>query len=207
MRYRAALLGGERCQSRLPVRRRVWAAFVVAVVAVGAAGCAYQYDDGLPPLGQRDAAANATASATAATSAAAANRGRRPQAARGTGTAAPLGQPLTGDALSAWASTMLPDTSGMSLAADAGSVWPGRDPWRTGVDAGPGAATLHVACRGPGLARVQATAGDAELLDLRFACNREWTRPVDVPAAGHLDLQFGALGNEAANVAYRLTRP
>lgn len=196
----------SRCPAARPVRARPLRACVAAaLLAAGAAGCAYQYDDGLPPLGQRDAAAAASASASA--SAAAAARDRRSHLSRGIATAAPLDQPLAGEPLQAWAATVLPDASGVSLAADASTAWPGRPARRMSALAQPGPATLHVACRGEGRADVRVNAGDAQLLDFTFECNRAWARPVDVPAAGRLDVQFSAADDSAANVAYRLTRP
>ncbi|MGT2461810.1 hypothetical protein [Sinomonas atrocyanea] len=196
----------SRCPAARPVRARpLQACLVAALLAAGAAGCAYQYDDGLPPLGQRDAAAAASASASA--SAAAAARDRRSHQVRGLATAAPLDQPLAGESLQAWAATVLPDTSGVSLAADASTAWPGRPARRMSVQAQAGPATLHIACRGEGRADVRVNAGDAQLLDFTFECNRAWARPVDVPAAGRLDVQFSTADDAVANVAYRLTRP
>ncbi|MDQ0259029.1 hypothetical protein [Sinomonas atrocyanea] len=195
----------SRSAAARPARARTLQACLGVLLAAGASGCAYQYDDGLPPLGQRSAAAAASAAASA--SAAAAEHDRRSRVARGIATAAPLDQPLAGEALQAWASTVLPDTSGVSLARDASTAWPGRPARRMGVAAQPGPATLRVACRGEGLADVRLTAGDVQLLDFTFACNRPWSRPVEVPAGGRLDVQFSAPGDAAANVAYRLTRP
>lgn len=195
--------------ARPPSAGPLRACLAAALLVAGVSGCAYQYDDGLPPLGQRDAAAaaSASASASAAASAAAAEHDRRSRVARGAATAAPLDQPLAGEPLQAWANTVLPDASGVSLARDASTAWPGRPARRMGIVTEPGPATLRVACRGEGLADIRVTAGDVQLLDFTFACNRAWARPVEVPAAGRLDVQFSAAGDAAANVAYRLTRP
>lgn len=154
-------------------------------VAWCAAGCAYSYDDGLAPLGQREASASASAETSSAA----------------------LGDTLSGAALDVWAASALPDNSGLSLGDDAGSVMPGAGSRRMTVDTDPGPATLHYACRGIGLAAVRVTAEGAEILDITFTCNRPWARAVDVPAAGHLDIVFSSAGDTAANVAYRLTRP
>lgn len=185
------------------------AAFAAVIVGTCAAGCAYQYDDGLPPLGQRDAAvsASAQASASAASGAAAAQAESRRRSQQGAAGRVPLDQVLAGPTLQAWAQTVLPDEAGLSLGFDTGAVWPGRPSPTMSVDAAPGASELHFACRGPGMAAVRVDAGGEVLLSLSFACNRAWSRPVDIPAAGHLEVAFSAPGDAASNVAYRLTRP
>lgn len=189
------------------------AALVAAAVGVSVVlvtgGCAYQYDDGLAPLGQREASAQASAatSASAAASAAAEDLARRTRSLRGAVTSAPLEQLLGGAALHAWADTVLPDDSGLSAGSDVSAVWPDKASRTMGVDTDPGPATLHFACRGIGLASVRVTADDAPLLDITFACNRDWSRPVAVPDSGHLEVQFSAAGDAASNVAYRLTHP
>ncbi|WP_369045313.1 hypothetical protein [Sinomonas sp. P10A9] len=182
-------------------------------VALCIAGCAYQYDDGLAPLGRRDASAQASASASAAAdasasaSAAARDLAGRTRSQRGAATEAPFGQLLGGTALQAWADTVLPDDSGLSAGSDASAVWPDKAPYTMGIDTDPGPATLRFACRGIGLASVRVTADEAPLLDITFACNRAWSRAVAVPSSGHLEVQFSAAGDAASDVAYRLTRP
>jgi hypothetical protein len=192
----------------MAARRHRAPAALAAALAAGAlsvlSGCAYQYDDGLPPLGQRQAVSSSTATPSPSV---AADRSRRGQPPHGAATEAPLDQLLGGPALQAWARTALPDASGQSLGTDADSVWPDHPARAMGADAEPGPATLRFACRGIGLSALRVTADGRELLNITFACNRAWGRAVDVPASGRLDVQFSAAGDASSNVAYRLTRP
>lgn len=189
-------MGPSSHASRPGGRAAAIASAVGLALAWGAAGCAYSYDDGFAPLGQREASSSAAASASAQ------EQAQRAQTARSA-----LGDTLTGAALEAWAASALPDNSGLSLAAGAGAVAPDRSSPRMTVDTDPGAATLHYACRGLGLAAVRVTSEESALLDITFTCNRPWSRALEVPAAGHLDIVFSSAGDAAANVAYRLTRP
>lgn len=195
---------GPHARARI-IRPRTVAALLTAATAF-TAGCTYQYDDGLAPLGQREASASAAASSARA-SASAEDRARRSQAQRGSATKAPLDQLIAGPALQEWANRVLPDDSGLSLSFSASAVWPSDEAPTMGIDAQPGPATLRFACRGIGLAAVRVSAGDTELLNTTFTCNRPWARPVDVPASGHLEVQFSSAGDTASNIAYRLARP
>ncbi|GAB3278466.1 hypothetical protein GCM10027449_18600 [Sinomonas notoginsengisoli] len=172
-------------------------------------GCAYSYDDGQAPLGQRRAAASASAAASeqASASAAAAEIARQSRIQRELAARAPLDRLLAGPALQEWSNLMLPDVSGQSLGFSADAVWPDKDAPGMSADTGTGPATLHFACRGIGLAAVRVTGDGVELLSTTFACNRAWSRHLEVPASGHLDVQFSSAGDTASNVAYRLTRP
>lgn len=204
-----ALPAGAAIHRSRAAARGVVGALVWLCATASLAGCAYSYDDGQAPLGQRGAAASASAeaSASAAASFAADALARRSRAQRGAAATVPLDEILAGPTLAAWADLVLPDDSGLSLGSSAGAVWPSQDAPRMGIDAAPGPATLRFACRGIGLAAVRVSAGGNELLDTTFTCNRGWSRPVVVPASGHLDVQFSSAGDTASNVACRLTRP
>ncbi|MBL0705697.1 hypothetical protein [Sinomonas cellulolyticus] len=193
---------------RIGARGAAAAVLVAVVAACSCTGCAYSYDDGLAPLGQRESAASAAAaaSASAAASAAADQLARQGRIRQGLATAAPFAQLLAGPPLTEWAELVLPDDSGPSLAFATGSVTPSTPARMMGVDADPGPATLHFACRGIGRATVDVAAGGSNLLSTTFACNRAWSRALDVPAWGHVDIQFSSAGDASSNVAFRLTR-
>ena len=180
----------------------------LAVLGTGAwlSGCAYAYDDGLPPLGQREAsasaAAEASASAAAAAASAAAQRGRGwfPQDA-------PLDQLFEGRVLRSWARAMLPDEHGLSIGFGAAAVQPGSGAVTLHAAAPAGTATVRFVCRGPGSAHVSVRVGDAVPLALDFGCNRTHSRVITVPEAGAVEVAFAAVGDAPSNVAFRLTRP
>ncbi|GAA2201863.1 hypothetical protein [Sinomonas flava] len=178
------------------------------VVGLAAAGCSYQYDDGLPPLGQREAAAQASAEAaqaSASASAAGEAAQRRERAAR-SALRAPLDQILSGYALRGWADTVLPDEGGTSVASGSGAVWPDGARFTLRAQGTPGDATLRFACRGTTTARIIATVEGAPAVDLAFDCNRPWARTVALAGSGAVDIAFVA-GSTPSNVAYRLVRP
>lgn len=182
-----------------------------AAVALAAAGCSYQYDDGLPPLGQREAsasasadAAEASASADAAKDAAREAAWRRERAAR-SASWAPLDQILSGPALRAWANAMLSDGKGETIALDSGAVWPGTPGRTTSVQAPAGTAALTFACRGTSTAHVVATVDGTPVVDTEFECNRAWVRTVVVSGSGSVEVAFTA-GDAPSSVAYRLAR-
>ncbi|WP_433874755.1 hypothetical protein [Sinomonas atrocyanea] len=174
------------------------------VVVLAAAGCSYQYDDGLAPLGQREAAAQASAEAaqaSASASAAGEAAQRRERALR-----APLDQILSGYALRGWADTVLPDEGGTSAASGSGAVWPNGARLTLRAQGQPGTATLRFACRGTTTARIIATVEGASAVDLAFDCNRPWARTVVLTGSRAVDVAFIA-GSTPSNVAYRLVRP
>lgn len=168
-------------------------------------GCAYSYDDGLPPLGQREASASAAAEASASAAAASA-------AAQGRGRGwfprdAPLDELFEGRVLRSWARAMLPDEHGLSLGFGAATVRPGSGSQALQTAAPAGTATIRFVCRGPGSANVTVRVGDAVPLALDFGCNRAYARVITIPEAGSVEVVFAAAGDAPSNVAFRLTRP
>lgn len=177
-------------------------------VELCATGCAYQYDDGLAPLGQREASASASAEASASAAAsAAAAAAQQSRSNRGGTSRVPLDQLLSGSALEMWARAMLPDESGQSLAFDTGAVWPRTPGWTTGVDTVPGPATLRLVCRGTGSVSVSVLTDGETAIDIQFPCNQTVAKPLLIPDSGYLDIAFNDPGDGASNIAYRLTRP
>ncbi len=182
-------------------------AVLSACAAAWLTGCAYTYDDGLPPLGQREASASAAAEASASAAAAAASA-----AAQGRGRGwypqnAPLDELFEGRVLRSWARAMLPDESGLSLDFGAAALRPGTPPQTLHAAAPAGTATVRFVCRGPGAASVTVRVGDAVPLALDFGCGRAHARVITVPEAGTVEIVFAAVGDAPSNVAFRLTRP
>ena len=187
---------------------RALGALATLAAAAGAwlSGCAYAYDDGLPPLGQREASASAAAEASVSAAAAAASAA----AQRGRGwfpRDAPLEQIFEGRVLRSWARAMLPDEHGLSLGFGAAAVYPGAGTQALQAAAPAGTATLRFVCRGQGSASVSVRAGDAVPLELDFGCNRAHARVITLPEAGAVEVVFAAVGDAPSNVAFRLTRP
>ena len=170
-------------------------------------GCAYAYDDGLPPLGQREASASAAAEASASAAAAAASAAAQSRDRGWYPRDAPLDELFEGRVLRSWARAMLPDEHGLSVGFGAAAVHPGAQPQALHAAVPAGTTTVRFVCRGPGSASVTVRVGDSVPLALDFGCNRAHARVITVLEAGTVEVVFAAAGNAPSNVAFRLTRP
>ncbi len=156
------------------------------------ASCAYTYDDGLPPLGERSPS---SAQPTP----------RYPPQPPPTVATEPPPQEWTPEMMSSWALQTLPDSNGVSYAFGYGLVVP-EQPILASAVVPSGTLFVVYTCRGTLTAHLSLTIAGTALVDTDYACGTQWTRAFVVVADSVAEVQVSATGRFPSAYAFRIVR-
>lgn len=173
-------------------RQTVRAVAVLVAVAAGLAGCAYSYDDGLPPLGERSTPSSAPPAPTF-------HRLPAPDV-----TDPPL-HDWTPDMVASWAETALPDQRGLSFGFGYGIVLQGEPVISSSAVPG-GTITLEFECRGGPAAHLTLDLAGTAIVDSDYACGQMWVRTFVAPQDAVANVTASAVGGNAAAYAFRVVK-
>ncbi|NUP74040.1 MAG: hypothetical protein HOQ07_05235 [Sinomonas sp.] len=157
--------------------------------------CAYSYDDGLPPLGDR-----------APSSAPSSHFPRQPAPLGPSGRASePPPQEWTAEMMTSWALLTLPDASGLSYAFGYGISLPQQPVLATATVPG-GTLVLEYACRGADTAHVTLSVSGTAIVDSDYQCGRVWVRTIVVPDGAVAEVRASSTGDSASAYVFRIVR-
>lgn len=167
---------------------------VAGLLAAAAAlsACAYSYDDGLPPLGERSTPSPAPPAPTFR---------RLPAPAV---TDPPL-HDWTADMVASWAEAALPDQRGLSFGFGYGIVLQG-EPVASSSAVPAGTITLEFECRGGPAAHLTLEVAGTAVVDSDYSCGQMWARAFVTPQDSVAQVTASAVGGNAAAYAFRVVK-
>ncbi|KHL05418.1 hypothetical protein [Sinomonas humi] len=154
--------------------------------------CAYSYDDGLPPLGERSTPSSAP-------SPLAFERVPPPPASD------PPLRDWTSDMVASWAEAALPDNRGLSFGFGFGMVLQGEPVLASTVVPG-GTFTIEYECRGGPAFHLALQLGATPIIDGDYACGQMWAKTFVAPQDGVAEVTASAAGGNAAAYAFRVVK-
>ncbi|WP_138444487.1 hypothetical protein [Sinomonas susongensis] len=172
--------------------RTAWTVAALVAAAAGLSACAYSYDDGLPPLGERSTPSSAPPAQTL-----------RPLPAPAA-TDPPL-RDWTPDMVASWAEAALPDQKGLSFGFGYGIVLEG-EPVVSSSAVPAGTITLEYECRGGPAAHLSLELGGMAVVDADYACGQVWVRTFVAPQDSVADVTSSAVAGSAAAYVYRVVK-
>jgi hypothetical protein len=182
------MLGPETVGEKTMPRIRTTAAAAVTSLALLAgvlAGCAYEYDEGLP---------NESGGPSAAPTQSGATISQDPS----------LNEPVSGAELEEWVLQVLPDAKGEALQTGFGTLEVDEERNETTSQLAKGTYAVTLACRSTRRVSFSIEDGENELVDLSLRCGMSRVNVLTLAADAILTLKVDA--NAPANFAYRISR-
>lgn len=170
---------------------------VVLLAAAALAGCAYTYDDGLPPLGDRS-----PSSAPAPTPSRLPRQRFLPPSDAASD---PPPEEWSASMLTSWAEASLPDSDGLSFSFGYGIARPDQPVLATAF-VPTGTLVLEYACRGAATAHLSLTISGSGVVDSDYTCGRVWVRSIVVPENSIAEVRAAAVNDDPAAYAYRIVK-
>lgn len=178
--------------TELGIRRASGALGLLLASAAALSACAYSYDDGLPPLGERSTPSSAPT----------------PLAFKRVPAPAVSDPPLrdwTSDMVASWAEAALPDDRGLSFGFGFGMVIQG-EPVLASTAVPGGTFTIEYECRGGPAFHLTLQLGATAIINGDYACGRMWARTFAAPQDGVAEVTASAAGGNAAAYAFRVVK-